>query len=136
MDLATGTISGVPSEECEEKTYSVTVTNSTGAATADLMFSICPPLLANVRYPAAAPDYAVDEELFLMPQFDGSATSWSVSPSLPEGLSLDQESGVISGCLLEPCDECTYMVTASKEPENISCTVQMNFFVAYYHFAY
>ena len=44
----------------------------------------------------------------------GPVTSWSVSPSLPAGLSLDTSTGEISGTPTAVTSSATYTVTASN----------------------
>ena len=44
----------------------------------------------------------------------GTVTSWSVSPSLPAGLSLDSSTGAISGTPSAVTSSAAYTITASN----------------------
>jgi Putative Ig domain len=50
----------------------------------------------------------------LSPTVNGSITSYSVSPALPAGLTLDTSTGVISGTPAAPAAQTTYTITASN----------------------
>ena len=50
----------------------------------------------------------------LSPTITGSVTSYSVSPALPAGISLNTSSGVISGTPTAAVPTATYMITASN----------------------
>jgi len=56
----------------------------------------------------------------LYPSVSGSVESYSVSPNLPEGLSLDTVTGVISGTPVETINEGTFVITASNESGSVS----------------
>ena len=53
----------------------------------------------------------------------GPVTSWSVSPSLPAGLSLDTSTGEISGTPTAVTSSATYTVTASNTGGSDTATV-------------
>ncbi len=50
----------------------------------------------------------------LTPKVSGTVTSYSVTPALPAGLSLDKSSGVISGTPSAAAPQATYTITASN----------------------
>jgi uncharacterized repeat protein (TIGR01451 family) len=53
----------------------------------------------------------------------GPITSWSVSPSLPAGLSLDSSTGAISGTPTAVTSSATYTITASNTGGSDAATV-------------
>ena len=59
----------------------------------------------------------------LMPTVTGTVTSYSVSPTLPLGLSLDESSGVISGTPTAVSALDTYTLTAANGTGNTTATV-------------
>src|SRR5271170_2458743 len=75
-----------------------------------------PPLAApsDLKYPAA-PAFVVNTAITpLTPTVVGQVTSYSVSPALPAGLSLNTASGVISGTPTSATAEASYTVKASN----------------------
>ena len=59
----------------------------------------------------------------LMPSVTGTVTSYSVSPALPFGLSLDTSSGVISGTPSAAASSADYTVTATNGTGSTTATV-------------
>ena len=53
----------------------------------------------------------------------GAVTSWSVSPSLPSGLSIDSSTGEISGTPTTVSSSSTYTVTASNSGGSATTTI-------------
>ena len=58
----------------------------------------------------------------------GTVTSWSVSPSLPAGLTLDSSTGAISGTPTAITSSATYTVTASNTggSDTATLTIEVN----------
>jgi len=50
-----------------------------------------------------------------VPDVTGTVTSWSVTPSLPAGLGIDAQTGIITGTPTVTAGQTTYTVRASKE---------------------
>lgn len=70
--------------------------------------------LNGLSYPAP-PTFVVGSEIAaLNPTVNGSVTSYSVSPALPAGLSLNSTTGVISGTPTVATAQASYTVTASN----------------------
>lgn len=59
------------------------------------------------------------------PTVTGAPTTWSVSPALPAGLSLDPTSGVISGTATSLADTATYTVTAGNSAGNTTFALSL-----------
>ena len=96
--------------------YTVTATNTGGSATATISITVndAPPsgvaysgspftLTKGVAMTTATPSVS-----------GGTVTSWSVSPSLPAGLSLDTSTGAISGTPTAITSAANYTVTATN----------------------
>jgi len=115
LDEATGVISGTPSAVAEEATYEVTAENSAGTTTAALTFSVkrAPP--SSLEYPSLEPVLNAGEEVNVAAEVGGSATKFTVEPSLPKGLRLNGATGEIRGVPTAEAAEATYVVTASNE---------------------
>jgi Putative Ig domain len=60
-----------------------------------------------------------------IPTVTGTVTSYSVSPSLPAGLSLDTSSGTVSGTPTATAAQTSYTVTASNAVGSTSATLQI-----------
>jgi hypothetical protein len=115
IDPATGEISGQPTAIASEAVFEVTAKNETGLTTATIKFAcnLDPP--GDLSYPDVDDEYHVCEEVSVEPEMRGGATNWIVEPALPDGLSLDPVTGVISGEPTRAAEEAEYVITASNE---------------------
>lgn len=116
LDQSTGWITGTPLEVAEERTYVVTAANSGGSTTAALVLTVndAPPSdLAYVTNPAS---YEVAQPIAPnRPSTRGGAVvAFSVAPPLPQGLSLDPATGIISGAPAQVSPPTTYLVMATN----------------------
>jgi len=112
---ATGRIWGAPETAREEASYVVTATNGAGGTSAVLTFAVTAPRPEGLSYPAARDEYEVGEEVLLEPRLRaGVATGFSVEPGLPQGLALDQATGVISGAPAAEAEPRSFRVTAAN----------------------
>jgi hypothetical protein len=115
FDTASGVISGTPSVIRSSATYTVTATNSGGSTSFGISITINDVAPSSLSYNSPnvfTKDVAIAP---LSPSSSGGAVvSYSVSPALPSGLSLDSVSGVISGTPLVVSSSNTYTVTATN----------------------
>ncbi|NUY80130.1 putative Ig domain-containing protein [Flavobacterium sp. MAH-1] len=114
FDTTTGVISGTPTSASATNTYTVTATNSGGSITFDVVITVNPSAPGTLSY--TSPNvYTVGTGITpLFPAIIGFVTSFSVSPALPAGLSLDPIFGIISGTPTMVTATATYTVTASN----------------------
>jgi large repetitive protein len=78
----------------------------------DRQASLATPVLSyngSIPFPAV-----IGESIALTPAVSGTMEHYSVSPTLPPGLSLDGLSGVISGTPIKSSASATYLVSASR----------------------
>ena len=127
-DNATGVISGTPAAANAATTYTITASNATGSTTATLTLTVDGPGISpsGLAYASPAPVYAVGVAITadapLANATIGSPSAYSVSPDLPEGLSVDPSTGIVSGTpaavpstiVPPPPSTATYTVTVAS----------------------
>lgn len=113
LDADSGAIAGTPKALASEATYRVTASNEAGRTSTEITFSVRAPAPTDVSYPSASATYAVGEPMLIEPllefPLDGS---FEIEPPLPEGLVMDEVTGIISGTPTDVCEESTHTVTA------------------------
>jgi alpha-tubulin suppressor-like RCC1 family protein len=117
LDSGTGTITGTPSNVTAAKTYVMTATNSGGSSTANLEIAVNDVPPSNLSYstnPATYPEGVAITIPNTPSSGGGTVVSYSVSPPLPQGLSLDSAAGVISGTPAVVAGPTVYTVTATN----------------------
>ncbi|PSJ57100.1 hypothetical protein C7I85_22975 [Mesorhizobium soli] len=116
LDTGNGTVSGTPTAASVAAAYTVTVTDTNGA-TASNTFSLA--VNPAVRATQAIASVALTQNkaaTSFTPVTGGGGTaplSYSVSPSLPTGLSFDTVNGTVSGTPSAASDAAIYTVTAT-----------------------
>lgn len=118
FDAQTGVISGTPTAVAAQATYTVTGTNAAGAVTVTLQLEVQPALIA-----PASVDYSTPKVLYVATEAvvpntaqttGGPVASFTVAPALPAGLSLNAQTGAITGTPAALQSLATYTVTASN----------------------
>ncbi len=124
-----GVISGTPTRVTSSSSYTVTATNSAGSTTTSITISVSA-VAPNISYsPTSYTAYVGIAISSIAPSNSGSpATSWSISPTLPSGLSFNTSNGNISGSPSASSSATTYTITgtnsAGSSSAAISITVQ------------
>jgi hypothetical protein len=123
----TGTITGTPTALSAKASYSVTASNAAGATSATIQIAVLAPVLPpdGLMYPQTTITTFVGQAI--TPDLPGTAggpiTSYSVSPALPPGLSLNPSTGVISGTPTAAAAQNTYVVTGSNSGGSVTAAV-------------
>ncbi len=101
FSTSTGTISGTPDAVADAIPYTITATNSGGTATATVTITVNAAVLAPDIPPSATPfgvNLTVGVPISPITILNsGGAATYSFSPDLPAGLSIDSTTGTISG---------------------------------------
>ncbi|WP_080404928.1 kelch repeat-containing protein [Burkholderia ubonensis] len=118
LDADSGVISGTPAMVTAMQTYVVTGSNASGSTQAQLQIAVQgnaePP--AGLSYLFDSVAYKVGEPITPNTSFSsaGQIRQYSVSPALPAGLSLDPQTGVISGTPTAVTAAALYTVNGSN----------------------
>ncbi|HEY9000841.1 MAG TPA: putative Ig domain-containing protein, partial [Mucilaginibacter sp.] len=129
FNTSTGAITGTPTSQSLFTIYTVTATNATGSSTFNIDITINNPAPPNISYSPSANTYVVGTAIssWTPTNIGGAVVSWSVSPSLPAGLSLNSSTGVITGTPTAVTATATYTVTATNaagsSPATLTITV-------------
>ena len=124
FNTTTGVITGRPTAVAARTTYTIVGSNMTGSRTAsmDIIVNDAPPV--NFTYPTPPIYYLNTAITPLTPSNNGGTpSSYSISPALPAGLSLNTSTGVISGTPTAITASATYVVTASNFVGDVSQNV-------------
>ena len=130
FDTLTGVISGTPTVISNSATYTVTATNSGGSSTTTLTFQVNDVAPSSIQYNPNSFTETVDAAMsnLVTPTYSGGViTSWTVTPSLPIGLSLDSN-GIISGTPTVVTPQTVYTITGSNTggSDSTTVTIQVN----------
>ncbi len=118
FNTSTGSISGTPTQVQTQQTYSVTAKGLAGSSTATFTLSVT----AQVAAPSLTLSNSVQTVkvgnpiLLATPTNSGgaiNANGYSISPTLPSGLSFNANSGTISGTPTQVQTQRSYTVTAT-----------------------
>ena len=127
LDAATGAISGTPTVTSTSTLYTVTASNTGGSATATLTIVVNDAAPTGVAYSGSP--FTLTKGVAMTTATPsasgGTVVSWSVSPSLPTGLSLDASTGAISGTPAAITSTGTYTITATNAGGSDSTTVSI-----------
>ncbi len=127
FSTTTGVISGTPSATSGAANYTVTATNASGSATATVNITVtlgAPSALSYSNSPNIG--YVSTPIANMSPTAAGGAiASYSVSPALPAGISLNTTSGVISGTPTGAQGQTNYTVTATNATGSTTTVIQI-----------
>jgi uncharacterized repeat protein (TIGR02543 family) len=125
LDTSTGVISGTPTAITATNTYTVTATNEGGTASYGVVITVndvAPSALAYTTPNVYTAGLAISS---LNPTATGNVISYSVSPALPNGLSLDTTTGIISGTPTAVTPSAMYTITATNSGGDTSFGVSI-----------
>jgi hypothetical protein len=112
LDPTSGVISGTPLTASPETTYTITASNAYGSATTSVTFMVLtPPTLTYTSPVTATLGVALTP---LVPTVSGDADRFSIEPGLPDGLTFDPATGIVSGTPSRARVAITYTIGASN----------------------
>jgi len=127
LDPQTGIITGTPTMVTPPTVHTVTGSNSAGSIDAQLTIEVqaqvVPP--TGLSYTDLTPEYIIGLPIVSNdPLYSGGEiTEFSVSPTLPAGLSMDAQTGVISGLPTTEQARTTFIVTGSNSAGSVTAQV-------------
>ena len=125
MSSTTGVISGTPTTVTSSATYTITATNTGGTDTASVTIVVndVSPLIGYSPSSFTLTKGTAMSTASPTLYGNGQVDSWSVSPSLPAGLTLNTSTGDISGTPTAITSSATYTITATNTGGSDTATV-------------
>ena len=116
FNTSTGVISGTPTSQSFFTLYTITATNAGGSGSTGIDITISNPPQPAISYSPSTNVYMVGTAITPLTPIStgGAVVSYSVSPGLPAGLTLNTSTGVISGTPTAITATATYTVTATN----------------------
>ncbi|WGK94385.1 MULTISPECIES: putative Ig domain-containing protein [Flavobacterium] len=128
LNTATGAITGTPTAVTASATYTITATNTGGSTTATINITVndaAPTTLAYTGSPFTYTKGTAITAIAAPTNSGGTPTSYSVSPALPAGLSLNTATGAITGTPTAVTASATYTITATNTGGSTTATINI-----------
>ena len=127
MDPNTGTITGTPIAVANDTIYTVTCSNAAGSDSTRLEIEVKASVIApeSLGYPDSSVVYVTNQQIIPSAPITtgGEITQYSVSPALPAGLSLDPQTGVITGTPTAVTAAAVYTITGSNSVDSVQASL-------------
>ncbi len=125
IDQATGKISGTPSAAISATHFAIRATTAAGLRTGTWLLTITDVAPASLSYSPSTLTCTIGTSCSLtaVTVTGGRPTSFTVSPALPSGLSVDQGTGAITGAPTSAAASGTYTVSAVNAGGHADATV-------------
>ena len=127
LNNTTGVITGTPTTVTATTSYTITATNSGGSTTTSLTTTVNDVAPANLIYTNITAVYNVGTAIAPNSPSNtgGTATSYSVYPNLPAGLSLNTSNGLITGTPTAVNAMTSYSVTVTNSGGSTSASLNI-----------
>ncbi|AZZ36350.1 hypothetical protein CIK05_05945 [Bdellovibrio sp. qaytius] len=129
LDTTTGEITGTPTVIQSSANYTITATNVAGSGTKQISITVTNAAPANLSYVTVSSRYTVGASITANNPIitgGGTPTSYSVNPALPNGLTLNTSTGVISGTPTVMTAAASYTVTATNSVGSANKVIGIN----------
>ena len=125
LNTTTGAISGTPTAVTPQASYTVKATNASGSTTTTVSIVVVNP--SGIAYRSSYYSFTVGvaSQQIQPATVPLQASAWSVSPALPAGLSLNPNTGAISGTPTAAAAKATYVITANSSSGPAAGTVAL-----------
>gem|GEM_PF-880654 len=129
INATTCAIGGTATVEQTSTAYIITASNAGGNATANITITAAQPQL-NLSYPTISTiGYANGVAVNISPTVTGNGITYSISPALPTGISLNAGTGGITGTYAQnEGSTSAYTITATNAGGNTTANVTLTFF--------
>ena len=116
IGTTTGTIGGTPTAVSSSTVYTITATNTAGSDTATVTIVVNDVAPSTITYSPNTFTLTKGTAMTTVTPTTtgGTVTTWSVSPSLPSGLSLASSDGAISGTPTAVSSSASYTITGTN----------------------
>jgi hypothetical protein len=129
FNATTGIISGTPTFTQSIKNYIITASNSGGSTNFTISILILPIAPSNLRYQSSNLTLTIGSVINnLNPSVDGSVSSYSINPSLTNGLIFNTSTGIISGTPTSTQSLTNYTITASNSGGSTTYNINIEIF--------
>ncbi|MEM5310813.1 kelch repeat-containing protein [Paraburkholderia sp. JHI869] len=129
LDPQTCAITGTPTTVSNDTIYTVTGSNPEGSDSTRIEIEVKADPVApeSLNYPDAAVIYVINAAIVPNTPMatGGEITQYSVSPALPAGLSLDPQTGVITGTPTAASATALYTVTGSNSVDSVQAQLNI-----------
>ncbi|MFZ4456954.1 MAG: T9SS type A sorting domain-containing protein [Bacteroidales bacterium] len=123
LNTTTGVISGIPTVVSALKDYTVTATNESGSTTAKFTLTVKDVPPTPITLSQSSVETVVNStSINLKPTVTGEGITFSISPALPAGVTLDPSTGIVSGTPTILMAKTTFTITASNSGGSVSTT--------------
>ncbi len=128
FDTATGAVSGTPKVPQAQTKHAVTAKNSGGATTTDLVLTVNEVAPASLTYSPSTLSCTEGTPCALPAPTTtgGPILTYSATPALPDGLSVDPTTGVVGGTGIGSFSSSSFTITGSNSAGSVTATVTVS----------
>ena len=130
FNTSTGTITGTPTEAIATTTFIISAINVAGSSTYALPITVLIPAPSGLSYNSPQVYEETVEIIPLNPNVTGEVASYSVTPNLPEGLTLNPLTGQISGTPTLAKTATSYVIKATNSTGSTSTSIIITVLIA------